>query len=44
MQTQGKLTETLAPETQLRKLREQSHHIYTKQPEKHMAETVGHSG
>lgn len=44
MQTQGKLTEILAPETQLLKLREQSHHIYTKQPEKHMAETVGHSG
>lgn len=44
MQTQGKLTEILAAETQLLKLREQSLHIYTEQPEKHMAETVGHNG
>lgn len=44
MQTQGTLSEILAAETQLLKLREQSLHIYTEQTEKHMAETVGHSG
>lgn len=44
MQTKGKLSEIPAAETQLLKLREQSLHIYTEQPEKHMAETVGHSG
>lgn len=42
IQIQGSLIETVAPEAQLVKLTDPSHHIYSKQLDK--PKTVGHSG